>query len=273
MQPEEFGLEDAVCQVLGTISIPAGVRVSWNFPAAPIRIRADRSQIECILSNLITNGVQAMPTGGELTLRVSCDDHTAAAEVTDTGVGISHECRTQEFEPLNSTKIKGLGLGLAISKLFAEWNGAKLKVESDPGRTTTFRLALGLGLALSRTILDKNKGGLRGGPRHRYRNRTRRFATRLRAAVHDQSEGHRFGFGQFEGLRRTARRKPRGQKLTKPRCHVPPVAATEAKCRKHLRTAVCVTDYFGAPHRSRNDGFAVMIYTCRFILTPHPGPS
>jgi signal transduction histidine kinase len=143
-QPQEFGLAQAVEEVLTATSVPAGVCVEWAAPAFPVNVTADRGHVERILSNLVTNAVQAMPGGGELMLRVGTRENFAVAEVADTGTGIEKERLPQVFEPLYSTKVKGLGLGLALSKSFAEWNSGTLEVDSQPGQLTTFRLLLPL---------------------------------------------------------------------------------------------------------------------------------
>ena len=141
---QEFFLEEAVNKVLSAASAPDGVAVHWTTPDSPIAVCVDRGQIERILANLVTNALQAMPGGGELKLRVTSRDESAVAEITDTGLGIVEENIAKVFEPLYTTKVSGMGLGLAISKTFAEVNCEKIEAESKPGRQTTFRLLLPL---------------------------------------------------------------------------------------------------------------------------------
>jgi signal transduction histidine kinase len=62
--------------------------------------------------------------------------------VKDTGIGIPPENLQKLFEPLFTTKMKGIGLGLAVSKRLAEANGGRLEVESQPGVGSTFTLVL-----------------------------------------------------------------------------------------------------------------------------------
>jgi signal transduction histidine kinase len=141
-QPEPFALWDSLEESLSAVGIPPEVTVERSPPTAPILVCADRGQIGRIVQNLVRNAVQAMPTGGKLSLRVAANDGQAVAEVGDTGIGISNEDLPHVFEPLFTTKAKGIGLGLAISKVYAEQNDGRLEVQSEPGRGTTFRLVL-----------------------------------------------------------------------------------------------------------------------------------
>jgi signal transduction histidine kinase len=85
-----------------------------------------------------------MPQGGELEIVVSTASPggQVCVEVRDTGCGILPENLEKIFLPLFSTKTKGIGLGLAISRRYAELNGGHLAVESTVGTGTSFRLTL-----------------------------------------------------------------------------------------------------------------------------------
>ncbi len=85
-----------------------------------------------------------MPEGGTLTLRCTSANGHVVAEVSDTGVGISADELEKIFEPLFTKKAKGIGLGLAICRRYAELNQGTLAVESEAGRGSTFRLSLPL---------------------------------------------------------------------------------------------------------------------------------
>jgi len=103
-------------------------------------VLADPEQIRLVLGNLISNANQAMPNGGTLTIRTA---HTAAGvtlSVADTGVGIAPEHLERVFEPLFTTKAKGIGLGLPLAKRLVESNQGKIRVESTPGQGTSFEL-------------------------------------------------------------------------------------------------------------------------------------
>jgi two-component system NtrC family sensor kinase len=120
-------------------------------------ILADPDQLAQVFGNIIHNGIQAMPKGGQLvvkTLEVS-DSPLLGGEgpgvrwvtvsFTDTGVGISEENLKKIFEPLFTTKSKGIGLGLAVTKTLVEGHGGSIKVESEEGKGSTFVVKLPAG--------------------------------------------------------------------------------------------------------------------------------
>jgi signal transduction histidine kinase len=103
---------------------------------------ADSGQIRIALGNLIRNACDAMPSGGRLTLRARCDGDGVEVAVTDTGVGIAPADLGRITEPLYSTKARGLGLGLALVRMILERNKGVMEVASEPGRGSTFTIRL-----------------------------------------------------------------------------------------------------------------------------------
>jgi signal transduction histidine kinase len=103
--------------------------------------------MEQVLGNLTTNACQAMAEGGKLTISaqpVALGDGQPAVSirVIDTGSGITAENLKKLFEPLFTTKARGIGLGLAVSKKLAEANGGRIEVESEVGKGSTFTVYL-----------------------------------------------------------------------------------------------------------------------------------
>ena len=96
------------------------------------------------MTNLVRNAIQAMPKGGRLRFRVVREDGSAVFEIGDTGVGIAHEALEKVFEPLYTSKARGIGLGLSVAKRYAELNDGRLEVSSTLGEGSTFRLTLPL---------------------------------------------------------------------------------------------------------------------------------
>ncbi len=152
-------------QTLGKCSIPENIRVHIDIPETLPRIKIDPFQMGQVFQNLITNAVQAMPNGGSVKIaaRLISSDvgaglvpaHVQGGQpqglplqdfieisVTDTGEGISPENMGKLFQPLFTTKAKGIGLGLTVSKNLTEANGGKLEVESQIGNGTTFAVIL-----------------------------------------------------------------------------------------------------------------------------------
>jgi signal transduction histidine kinase len=114
----------------------------------------DAVQLSQILFNLMTNAVQAMGDGGSLTIRAVADEahRRVKLAMTDTGPGISPEMLERIFEPLFTTKARGLGLGLWVSQNLASANGATLEAESRPGDGATFTLDMPVAVGASATV-------------------------------------------------------------------------------------------------------------------------
>ena len=83
-----------------------------------------------------------MPDGGSLTVRADVKGGRLHLSITNTGVGIPKEHMEKLFEPLFSTKPRGIGLGLAVSKTLLEANGGSIEVESEEGKGSTFTVIL-----------------------------------------------------------------------------------------------------------------------------------
>jgi signal transduction histidine kinase len=105
-------------------------------------VNADPSEIERVVFNLLTNAVEAMPEGGDLTVRLYASGGEARITVEDTGTGISEEDRKQLFRPFFTTRERGVGMGLAICRRIAEENGGSIAVESEPGKGSRFTIKL-----------------------------------------------------------------------------------------------------------------------------------
>jgi signal transduction histidine kinase len=98
-----------------------------------------------VFQNLITNAVQAMPGGGEVRIDARPAADFIEISVTDTGEGISPENMNKLFQPLFTTKAKGIGLGLVVCRNLVEANGGKIEVESRPEKGTIFTVRLPAG--------------------------------------------------------------------------------------------------------------------------------
>jgi signal transduction histidine kinase len=83
-----------------------------------------------------------MPNGGKLTITSEKYNGEVKFVFTDTGVGISEENLNRLFEPLFTTKARGMGLGLSICKRIVEAHGGTITVESEPNKGTTFTITL-----------------------------------------------------------------------------------------------------------------------------------
>ncbi|HXD74743.1 MAG TPA: HAMP domain-containing sensor histidine kinase, partial [Vicinamibacterales bacterium] len=117
-----------------------GVAVEAQFAPGPLVIDGDRFALGRVYRNLITNAIQATEPGGRVTVTTSRTGDTIAISVADTGSGIPADRLGAIFEDFVTTKRRGLGLGLAISKRIVEQLDGTITVESEVGRGTTFTL-------------------------------------------------------------------------------------------------------------------------------------
>jgi CheY-like chemotaxis protein/anti-sigma regulatory factor (Ser/Thr protein kinase) len=113
-------------------------------PDQPI-IQGSPARLRELLTNLIFNAVDALPSGGTIRLRVVTEKEQGVVEVTDSGIGMSAEVQARVFEPFYTTKGEGgTGLGLAMVFGIVEQHGGHIEVHSAPGDGTTFRIRLPL---------------------------------------------------------------------------------------------------------------------------------
>lgn len=123
----------------------AGVRIESRTEPGLEAIRVDSDRISQVLLNLCLNALDAMETGGVLTLAVGMapgQKHQVEIRVTDTGKGIDAKDLGHIFDPYFTTKSGGTGLGLAIVHNIVEAHGGKILVDSAPGQGTTFVIRL-----------------------------------------------------------------------------------------------------------------------------------
>lgn len=127
---------------------PKSVTFEYRVPDFAVPVRANKVQINILLKNLIKNSLEAMPDGGIITLEAGIVEKDAAKwleiVVSDTGVGFTEEEADRVFNTLYTTKLKGTGFGLSISKLIVEKHGGTIKAK--PGREggAVFTIALPL---------------------------------------------------------------------------------------------------------------------------------
>ncbi len=125
-----------------------GVTVMLQVPPEIPMITVDRIQIEQVLVNLIRNAVEAMTDAPAdrktLTISASLTDVEVVLALTDSGRGLSPEVAGRLFQPYQTTKPNGMGLGLAVSMAVLQAHAGRLWVEPTQGPGTTFCLALPL---------------------------------------------------------------------------------------------------------------------------------
>jgi two-component system sensor kinase FixL len=122
-----------------------GIRVRFDFDNNVDLVLADKVQIQQVVLNLIRNAIDAMidHPRRELTVSLSpTDDQMALVSVADSGPGISAEVADQLFQPFVTTKRTGMGVGLSISRTIIEAHGGRIWVEPNPGGGAVFRFTV-----------------------------------------------------------------------------------------------------------------------------------
>jgi two-component system sensor histidine kinase AtoS len=107
-----------------------------------LQLWADPDHLQQIVLNLALNAVQATAAGGTVLLRASVDGDRGVIEVIDTGCGIPPELLERVSAPFFTTKTRGVGLGLSISRQLCEQNGGRMIIDSAPGQGTAVRILL-----------------------------------------------------------------------------------------------------------------------------------
>jgi PAS domain S-box-containing protein len=151
-RPRDLTLEDAdlrrliedVITLAGPEAENRGVRIIGELPPEKLCIKVDCDVMKQAILNIVLNGIQAMPQGGELRVAAHREDSVVTAEISDQGMGIPPEVRDKIFELYFTTKKGGSGIGLAQAYQTLQWHNGSLDFESEPGHGTTFRLRLPL---------------------------------------------------------------------------------------------------------------------------------
>ncbi len=141
LKPEigEIDLSVAIPQMLATVMIPNNIKAVQELEGN-LQVKADYTFLKRILMNLVTNAIQAMPDGGNLTIKAFGEGSSIIVTVSDTGVGIPDEIKPKLFQPLMTTKSKGQGFGLAVVKRLMEAQGGAVSFESKLGEGTEFKI-------------------------------------------------------------------------------------------------------------------------------------
>src|SRR6202043_2214308 len=137
-------IEEASALALSSVA-PLAVRLNFEFDGNARDVLVNRVQIQQVIVNLIRNAFEAMadqePREVTLTTR-ALDDETIEIAVVDVGPGIPYEIAGRLFEPFVSSKHDGMGLGLSISRSIIEAHDGQLTAEPNPGGGTIFRFTL-----------------------------------------------------------------------------------------------------------------------------------
>ncbi len=165
LHPTEFGLRDVVQSLLHSfapLAAPREIALQEEVPSE-LRVRADRSALHRVLSNLLDNAIKYTDAGGRVGVRAGAAEGVAEIVIWDTGLGIPSSDLSRIFERFyrvdkaRSRRLGGTGLGLSIVKHLLEAMGGTVSVASELGHGSTFTLRLPLAQTADST----------GGPFHR----------------------------------------------------------------------------------------------------------
>jgi len=137
-------IKNVIEDALSPTTIPESIKLIKKLDTELPQAEIDASQIHQVLLNIITNAVQAMPEGGKLTIAAREKESFLEVEIVDTGCGIPEEAISKIFDPLFTTKAKGIGLGLAVCKTIIDRHEGNIEVKSQAGKGTTFTIKLPL---------------------------------------------------------------------------------------------------------------------------------
>ncbi|HJT31259.1 MAG TPA: ATP-binding protein [Pirellulales bacterium] len=131
-------------------AMQANVTISEELGGAPVTVDGDPAQLDQVFVNLLLNAIEAMTEGGELRVAIERDSHTDGTAPTglvrivfcDTGSGIPEPVMQRLFEPFVTSKERGIGLGLAISRRIVQEHGGQLSASNQPVRGAMFAVEL-----------------------------------------------------------------------------------------------------------------------------------
>ena len=143
LELKETNLRQLTEDAAFSVAIPDDVKIS-NQTDDELTVVVDSPKIKRVLINLLQNAIDAMPKGGSITITSKETHPDLELSVSDTGAGIPEEIMNRIWEPLFTTKPKGMGFGLAICKKIVEAHGGSITVDSEVGLDTVFTIKLSL---------------------------------------------------------------------------------------------------------------------------------
>jgi signal transduction histidine kinase len=144
LEPVEFDLNLLVNESLENLNVAPEVKLVKTLQPLP-KLIADRGQLQSVITNLLLNARDAVGIGGQVTVETEQRGGWAALSVADDGCGMSAAfLRDSLFRPFQTTKKKGLGIGMFQSRMIVEAHRGSIQVKSAPGIGTTFSVLLPL---------------------------------------------------------------------------------------------------------------------------------
>lgn len=168
LQLKDQDLRGIVSSVLMLASAELETRnitVVSDLPGYPVNVRVDADLLKQAILNVVLNGAQAMPEGGELSVRLTEDARAAILKIEDHGEGIPPEIRDRIFDLYFTTKREGSGIGLAMTYRILQLHHGQLDVESRLGKGSIFTLripVISVSEPVTRSFVETNVKSLKG---------------------------------------------------------------------------------------------------------------
>lgn len=135
-------MQKIVQTAVSSSNLLSNINVALDLPQDLPKVLVDEQQIIIAIKNLIRNAREAMEHGGTLTISATAGDERVELTVSDTGAGVPLDDLDRILEPLYTTKARGMGLGLSITRAIVEKNLGTLSVQSEPGKGSRFSIGL-----------------------------------------------------------------------------------------------------------------------------------
>ena len=148
---ESFDLPGAIANAVTLVrerALRHGIKLGVNIDPRLAGFQADKRKVKQILLNLLSNAVKFTPEGGQVDLTAKLDSDKVEIAVRDSGVGISRDDQVSLFKEFrqvgsdNARRAEGTGLGLALTKRLVELHGGAIRVDSAPGKGSTFTVVV-----------------------------------------------------------------------------------------------------------------------------------
>lgn len=142
LQIQTVSCQEVVNACLSYLTIDSTQIAISNQVNPGLKVLADAHRLRQALMNILINAAQSIESEGEIAIRAEAGAATVSFAISDTGCGMTREQIEQVFSPFFTTKEKGTGLGLAIASKIVESHGGAIRVESEPGKGSTFYISM-----------------------------------------------------------------------------------------------------------------------------------
>ncbi|MCK4497977.1 hypothetical protein KAU25_02135, partial [Candidatus Bathyarchaeota archaeon] len=141
LERKEVQVKTVIEEAILLAKVPKNVQVEFASATSP-KIKVDPGKMKRVFVNIIKNSLDAMPTGGKLTVEIGESAQWFTVAFSDEGTGLPEELMKDMWQPLFTTKAKGMGLGLPICKRIVEAHGGEISIQSQLGEGTTITITI-----------------------------------------------------------------------------------------------------------------------------------